>query len=413
MIKHETNMRFGRLLALQENKMFCVSIPDTDDSWPTAIGDHWIHPNWKGNLRPPENVPGFSTVGIIIPVVRIIGQLLKSLRAKTMTREVLQTYDEYFRTMSQNVPEPLQLHSDQRLEPFAFSSIVPFLMVKFQLYRHNLNAYATASDRYDALERCHTVSSHTVQYLRRTMRDSGPPNQGLQRWRDMLDAMAHNLLCRHIWRCTLILCLRGDYASALTCAQFTSAIGDARKLNVACGRNLAFFLDCLWERTTRGASQRDLESDLELLAYASGDLQGSTDGGFAWVGVQLGPPEAPGASSSSNLRALLDDETLIPPTALLTEKESNDWGGWEHIEQRIARFIDGRSNRQYGQHASYQPSQAHSPVYHRSTHNETQRLHTAPSPADTGTTTPASSTRASTPPPPPTGASRISIANII
>ena len=123
---------------------------ESDEPWPTAVGDHWLHP--RGNLRPPENVPGFSTVGIIIPVVRFVGQLMKSLRAKTITREVLQTYDDYFRMMNQYVPDQLQLNSDSWLEPFTFSSIVPLLMVQFQLYRHNLNAYATAYERHDALK---------------------------------------------------------------------------------------------------------------------------------------------------------------------------------------------------------------------------------------------------------------------
>ena len=388
---------------------------ESDEPWPTAVGDHWLHP--RGNLRPPENVPGFSTVGIIIPVVRFVGQLMKSLRAKTITREVLQTYDDYFRTMNHYVPDQLQLNSDSWLEPFTFSSIVPLLMVQFQLYRHNLNAYATAYERHEALDRCYTVARNTVKYLERTMRD--PPSSahranlghGPQSWREMLDAIAHNLLCRHIWRCTLILCFRGDFTNALTCVKFSSAIGDARKLNVACGRNLAFFLERLWERIARGVPPQEIETDLELLAYATGDLQGSPEGGFAWVGVQPGPQEPPSASSSSNLRALLDDETPPPPTALLTEKESNDWGGWSHVEQRVVSLMEGVNSRQYGFRP---PSQTHSPVYQRSAHNETKRVQLGrpdgtPSPGG-GTTTGANSTRTNTP---PTGASRISIANII
>jgi hypothetical protein len=390
---------------------------ESEAPWPTAVGDHWLQP--RGTLRPPENVPGFSTVGIIIPVVRFVSQLIKSLRAKTITREVLQTYDDYFRNMSHYVPDQLQLESDSWLEPFVFSSIVPLLMVRFQLYRHNLNAYATAYERHEALERCHSVSVDTVNYLRRMMRlppaAAGQPlsERDTQTWQQLLIAIAHNMLCRHVWRCTLMLCLRGDFASAITCIQFSKAIGSTRKMNIACGRNLAFFLDRLFERTARGVPQHELETDLEMIAYASGDLQGSLDGGFVWAGIQPEQAEASTASrpSDPNLRGLL--EAGAPPTALLTDDETSDWGGWERVEHQVSTLAE-EQKRQHSQHGFRPPSQAHSPVYHRSVHNETKRVQLAapdstPSPGG-GTTTGATSTRANTP---PTGASRISIANII
>jgi hypothetical protein len=394
-----------------------MNIGENDEPWPTAVGDHWLQP--RGDLRPPENVPGFSTVGIVIPVIRFIGQLMKSLRARTITRDVLQTYDEYFRAMHNYFPESLQSHSDSWLEPFTFSSIVPLLMVRFQLYRHNLNVYATSQERAEALERCHSVSFDTVRYLLRTMRT--PPSSpyraslghGPQTWQQMLDGVAHNLLCRHVWRCTLMLCLRGDFRSALTCVHFSKAIGNARKLNIACGRYLAFFLDRLTERVAAGMPQHELETDLEMVAYASGDLQGDLDAGFVWIGVQTPPQDALGAGgSSSNLRSLLDEESAA--TALLTEKEANDWGGWEYVEQQIARLIDEQSRRQHAQHRAHPLSQPHSPIYHRSMHNETKRVQMAP---PDGASTPRGATGSGANPSrdstPPTGASRISIANII
>jgi hypothetical protein len=394
-----------------------MDIGESGEPWPTAVGDHWLQP--RGNLRPPENVPGFSTVGIVIPVVRFVGQLMRSLRAKTITREVLQTYDNYFRAMHNYFPEQLQSHSDSWLEPFIFSSIVPLLMVRFQLYRHNLNIYATPQERVEALERCHSVSFDTVRYLARTMRT--PPSSpyraslsnGPQTWQQMLDAIAHNLLCRHVWRCTLILCLRGDFRSALTCIQFSKAIGNARQLNIACGRYLAFFLDRLLDRVIAGVSQHELETDLELIAYASGDLQGNLESGFVWIGVQTGPTDGPGVGgSTSTLRSLLDEDS--PASALLTEKEAGDWGGWEYVEQQVARLMDEQTRQQQTQHASYPPSLSQSPVYHRPAHNETKRVQLGPpdkaSNSGSATGSGANPGRGSTP---PTGASRISIANII
>ncbi|KIW04808.1 uncharacterized protein PV09_03993 [Verruconis gallopava] len=406
---------WDRLLALQENKPFYMNIGETDEPWPTAVGDHWLQP--RGNLRPPENVPGFSTVGIVIPVIRFVGQLMKSLRAKTITRDVMQTYDEYFRSMHNYFPEQLQSHSDTWLEPFVFSSIVPLLMVRFQLYRHNLNIYATPQERAEALERCHSVAFDTVRYLMRTMRT--PPSSpqrtaldhGSQSWKEMLNAVAHNLLCRHIWRCTLLLCFRGDFRSAQTCVHFSKAIGDARKLNIACGRNLAFFLDRLTERTAMGASQQEIEADLELMAYASGDLQGNAESGFVWSGVHATVPERVNVGGPSSLRSLLEDETNV--SALLTDKEAADWGGWEHVERQIVRLIDEQNRRQQAQ--QFRPlNLTQSPVYQRAAHMDTMRSSGAPSertPSPGSAAGPgANSTRGSTP---PTGASRISIANII
>jgi hypothetical protein len=343
---------------------------------------------------------------------------MRSLRARTVTRDILQTYDEHFRAMYNQFPEQLQSHSDSWLEPFAFSSIVPLLMLRFQLYRHNLNTHATAQERTEALERCHSVSFDTVRYLARTMLT--PPSspyraslgQGSQTWQQMLDAVVHNLLCRHVWRCTLILCLRGDYRSALTCVHFSKAIGNARKLNIACGRYLAFFLDHLIKRVVAGIPQHELEADLEMIAYGSGDLQSNLTSGFVWAGVQTGQPEGLGAGGSSTLRSLLDEESV--GTALLTENEANDWGGWEHVERQIARLMDEQNRRQHVQYTSYPPSLSQSPVYQRPEHSETKRVQLAP---PEGTSSPGSATgpganprRGSTP---PSGASRIRIANII
>jgi hypothetical protein len=228
----------------------------------------------------------------------------------------------------------------------------------------------------------------------------------------MLDAVVHNLLCRHVWRCTLILCLRGDFNSALTCIHFSKAIGSARKLNVACGRNLAFFLDQLVGRIQAGMPQQDMESDLELLAYASGDLQGDVDSGFVWNGVQTTAYEssATGAGAPSSTLPPFDDEAT-PASALLTDKEMNDWGGWERVERQVARLMDEQGRRIQPQRSPYPPPSQPQPLYHRSAHNDTKRVQMAP-PGDTPSPSgvAASPKTGSTP---PAGASRISIANII
>lgn len=313
-------------------------------------------------------------------------------------------------------PEQLQSHSENWLEPFTFSSIVPLLMVRFQLYRQNINIHATVQERGEAVERCLSVAYDTVRYLARIMRTppSSPYRASLghdhQTWQQMLDAIAHNLLCRHMWRCTLILSLRGDLGAASTCVRFLKAIGTARKLNVACGRNIAFFLHQIIGRVSAGMPQHELEADLEMLTYASGDLQGDLES-LAWTGGRFSSREGEPASNLASF-----EEEGLPSSALLTEKEMNDWGGWEHVERQISRLSDEQQKRQYQyQRSPYQqPTSAQQyPTYHRPAHNETKRLQLG---SANETPSPSTATSSGAAPPkstPPAGASRISIANII
>ena len=98
--------------------------------------------------------------------------------------------------------------------------------------------------------------------------------------------MGPAFFCSHLWRCALVLCLRLEFAAATTIVQASASIGDLRKNNVACGRNLAFFLDKLIARLRSGATSESLEADEEMLAYASGDLQGCSEESWVWPGSE-------------------------------------------------------------------------------------------------------------------------------
>jgi hypothetical protein len=187
-------------------------------------------------------------------------------------------------------------------------------------------------------------------------------------------------------------------------------IDDARKLNIACGRNLSFFLEKLVERLHNNTlTQHELEMDFELLAYASGDLQGDINNAFVWQGSELS--YLPGASLSpddpTRSSQPFSDEGL-PASALLTEKEIKDWGGWEHAEQQIGVLIEEQQKQIQRQHIQPNPNHQQQPppppLYHRSAHNEQKRVQLAP---------PAAAANPSGNSTPSAGASRISIANII
>jgi hypothetical protein len=376
-----------------------------------------MHPH--GIIRPIPNQLTHLTIATVIPVIRFTAQLKKTLSDHVISQPTLTTYDEYFRSILNGFPEQYQLESQSYLEPLALNALIPFQLARFQLYRHNLNAYCSPHERTDAINRCHMVALDTVQYILRSMQtppsspdDSSPTGKT---WQDLLNASAQNLLCRHVWRCTLILCLRGEFTAALTCIRFSAAIGETRKLNIACGRYLSFFLDKLIERVQSGlASQQEVEMDFEILAYASGDMQGELENGFVWAGAQFPvPASSAGISPFSNLTSTAStsqpfgDEGL-PASALLTEREKTDWGGWERVERQVGILIDEHRSR--GQRQSQPGSTRHQnlhrppPLYHRPEHNETKRVQLGP---PEGTPSPGASST------PSAGASRISIANII
>ena len=243
-------------------------------------------------------------------------------------------------------PEKYQPHSDTYLEPFCINAVIPLLLVRFQLYRHNLNSHTSYEERAEALDRCVFVALETVRYFSRTMQTPSPvgdPSEyATKSWRDLLLASTNNTTCRHVWRCTLMLCFRGEYNAALTCLRVLKTIDKHRKLNIAGGRNLSFFLDKLIERLRSSTSpQNDVDSDFELLAYATGDLQADINNGFAWTRSESPHPSSTGLPPNEFTAPSVPfaDEDL-PATSLLTEKEVNDWGGWERVERQIGILVE-------------------------------------------------------------------------
>lgn len=239
----------------------------------------------------------------------------------------------------------------------------------------------------------------------------------------------------------MALAFRADYEGALTCVRVCAAIGDARKINVACGRNLSYFLERLTEKMgavvgrgwmgggSAGAAgwQRELEGDEEMLALLTGDMQGDGEEcAWVWAGSERrgsgsGAAAVAGEGSSaleetsaSNLLANgmgsgSPERADVPYSALLTEKEINDWGGFERCE----RLIEGlREEQRRWEGNAY---------YRRSSQNEAKRLHLAPPEGPTTTMqtrtqkqpSPAATTATASGGSTPVGASRISIANII
>jgi hypothetical protein len=313
-------------------------------------------------------------------------------------------------------PEQLQVQADSYLEPHLLHAVFPLQAARHILFRHNMSSHCSKQDRDDAINRCYSVARDTLRYIERCTRPpSSPDGQGQFRSRDphgdILEGQANHFMVKHIWRTTLILCLKGDYNAALTCVRLSASIGGKRKVNLAGGRFLSHFLDRLLQKMRDGRlSPHQLEADEEMIALATGDMQGDPEHAWIWTEPDGDREGEHHLSSSSNHSHSRLEESWS--SALLTQPELEDWGGWERVEKLLGELMEEQVRQ----------SRAQNP-YHQPAHNMTKRLQLSPSlvnghsdksPRDTVRSN--DSPKAPTVLPavgPPVGASRISIANII
>ncbi|KAF1811750.1 hypothetical protein P152DRAFT_466987 [Eremomyces bilateralis CBS 781.70] len=435
---------WDRLLALEGGRPLYIDDDDCDVGWPCPVDDIYVQPH--GIMKPPEDQLPHSSVAFVIPIMRFIAQLKKTLKTRVIAPATLKTYEDYFTAIMSSFPRPYQLNSDQYLEPHALHVVFMLQMARFHLYRHNLSSICPPADRIDALNRCLSVAHDTVRYICRSL--PSPPSSPTSasypdpQWCTGLKSTVSNYFCVHLWRCILFLCLRGNYRSALKCIALSSTIGEMRRINTACGRNLSHVLNVLLERHRGGVSQDLLEGDEEILAYISGDMQGSIDESWVWVGSETGVrltqtqgplPTDPTAmlsrpaDSEESASEAANVAVAAHPGAMLTEQETKEWGGWERIESLIHQLIEEQTRqRKYRESAGrgqvgemMEPGQERLPgrerkreddihPYSQNAANAAKRVHlaapqtSAPSPGASGTVSS-----------PGANSSRISIANII
>lgn len=348
---------------------------DCDVCEPTPVNDDCIQPH--GIIQPAQgtNVPhGLIPV---IPVVRIYAQLKKTLKSRTIAPGTLAAYDGHFKSIMDSFTEPFPIYSQAYLDPRLLFAACTLQSARFFLYRQNLSPACRIDDRRDALDRCVEAAKDTAHYVQRSMQQtSSSPTSGfyspvhMANWAARLRTMAPAFFCSHLWRCALILCLRMEYASALTIVQASASIGDLRKNNIACGRNLAFFLDKLIGRLRSGATKQALETDEEMLAYASGDLQCCGEESWVWTGSQTG---ANLDQEIANGYAPNVSDSQTPST--LTERETHEWGGWDHIQRTLTQLLHDQQAPPATNHShAYQQSPTYPPP------SQTPNQHLAPQP---------------------------------
>ena len=311
---------WDRFCALEIGQIGDGADPDVEISEPTPNDADYIGPDGIKSLE--YGSP--STLLILVPVGRLVHQLRTTLKARSITSATLTSYDDHFRSIMESYPDPFPIGSITPLDPSFLYAATALHVCKFVLFRHNLSPVSRAQERHDAVARCVHVAKDTAHYIWRTTpaaheQNPGPPvhppNMTNPEWQSRIRHAIPSLIIKHWWRCVLILAYAGEFGPALTIVGAMTAIDDARKANLACGRNLAFFLDLTIQKWTNGRAA-DTETDEELLAYASGDMQGSSYSAWAWTGAD---------SSASSPAA-----PTAPPAqpALLSADEEREWGGW-------------------------------------------------------------------------------------
>ncbi|KAJ9489190.1 hypothetical protein VN97_g4090 [Penicillium thymicola] len=334
---------WDRLLALEMGKPVLINDQDCDIDLPCPVDEQYIT---EGGDMPEsqQTTPLLATVH----VVRSLGQLTRTLRSATISPATLETFELHFNTCLATFPSQFHPKTDQDLDPRSLAPVIYLQNARLLLHRHNISPFCPDIVRTSAMDYCVSTALDTANILARCMRNypTNPEPQCTNDPRSHFASSAGSLLCTHIWRCTLLLLFRGEYAGALACVQALSSIGDLRTVNAACGRYLAFFLRRLLVRIRPSEGHiPDLDRDEEMMAYVSGDMQGTIDGSWVWHGSETG----------SQLEGMGIDVSTPTSSHRRTEMETDvEWEGWHWIEKTVHDlFTEQHQHQQHQQQMAY------------------------------------------------------------
>ncbi|KAI8932585.1 hypothetical protein NX059_010089 [Plenodomus lindquistii] len=388
-----------RTTALDSNKPALIHELDCTIPLPSSLDDHYIQNHTS--ICPPENSAPSAGFVAIIQITRTYAGLLQTLRSSVVHHKALQSHDEQFRSSMLLLPESHRLGSKVMLEATAIPTVFTVLSARLHLHRRNMTILCHPTERAEALNQCVQVGQDTAKFVSSALHNQSR-SEAEKSWYARVQPIASNTVCLHLWRCILVLCLRGDYEAALMCLHLSSTIGDARRINSACGKYLAFFTSQLhdrWRKSNDSSFRPD--QDEELLAYASGDAQGSLQHSWVWTGAEMNATTSPQSSPRSvSTRPHAYDGPMHDTLPLRGAGNSLDhehtvWNDWGQVESTIRQLKE-----------ESRPRSAPTPTYYLPPHNPVKRVQLAPD--DRLLPKPSSN-----PTPTPSSASRISIANII
>ncbi len=324
---------WDRHMSLELGRPLLIEDTDCDVGLPAAIDDHYIH---DFGMMAPSGTS--SLTNFILPIVhvgRAVSQLIKTLKSPVISPSTLATFDSHFNSCMSAFPPSCQLTAQDPLDPRMLAPVCHLMNARLVLHRHNLTTSCPAEVRINAIEQCIKASLDSTNLVARAMVSSV-----LGRPTSYFGTTANAMTCTHIWRCTLFLLYGGHFDAALTCARASASIAKLRDVNVACGRNIVFFLNVLIDKRRAGgmAGSKDYRGecglDEELIAYISGDLQASDDNSWVWQGSETGMTIGSAAGGNYSSPTLTSGVREEGP-AVLTDVEARDWGGWERVEYLV------------------------------------------------------------------------------
>ena len=313
---------------------------------PSPVSDHYMHENIDWTMPTPE-----QSKSPLLPMIQVIGgiaKLLRMLKSRCLGPSVLEAYDTHFNKSIQAFPAMREDRPNQYLDPVELPPMIYLQNARLMLFRHNLSPSCEAYERCEALDKCVAVARDTAHLLSRGIQESpmqqSHPSNETGSWETRMVSAVSAFFCSHIWRCTLFLCFRGDYENALWCARTSAALGRARPINTACGCYLEFFLYQLLDKRSRDVQ---LDSDEELLAYVSGDLQGSFENSWIWKTSKSATTSSspdkitryqPGSSHGAVNTDLASEHDL--------EAHSAEWSGWENVLNILKQLFHEQQDEQ-------------------------------------------------------------------
>ena len=328
-----------RFFSLEEGRSFSIPESDYDARW---LNDaHLISMSFLSGSDISEN-HWMSRIRVAFnATVHLISRIGKISQKSPISIATFERVDEEINHAKSLLPEQIQPNSRSKVQAPTSQLVITFLSVQFLFYRQNLQCAPASAERADALVRCLAVAHNTSEYIAFICQvttlspETWPP---VEAWRSKFISIADNALCLHLWRTILVLCFSGYFNAALICVRASAAVDDMRKINLACGRYLAFFLNRLSEKLFGESGDcRNLENDEEMLTYACGDLLGTSDDFWVWA------DERPGSKRQATSAEGFHGKSNTSTTAYagsMAKATSDDRQIWDTVTKSLVNLMN-------------------------------------------------------------------------
>lgn len=330
---------------MELGKPMLINDDECDTEYPDLLDDE------RGMYmdQPGANTPLYPSAVLLatIYVARLLAPLARLFRSLCITSDTLTKFENHLRDCMELMPPCLQLNNPTALDPRDILPLIYFHNTRLLLHRHNLSPSCSPEQRSESVRECTDTARDTVRVISRCLSFSNSPHD-VER---SFVLAATTLFCTHLWRCMLFLLFRPLDDGFFLLVRAAAVIGNTKSINNCCGRHLAFCVRKMIEKFEQ-PGPIELESDEELLAYLSGDLQASTNS-WVWGNAETGTHLSRRQKHGRPKAVSQDSDPHISPTAaqspswdsMLSQQEQHDWGGWHNLDQAARHLAQLQEHR--------------------------------------------------------------------